>query len=60
MRWTGHVARIWERRGAYRAVVGRPEGKGPLGRPGFRWKDNITIYLQEWDGGTWTGLIRPD
>ena len=56
MRWTGHVARIWEMRGAYRAVVGRPEGKRPLGRPGCRWKDNIKIYLQEWDGGGGHGL----
>jgi hypothetical protein len=45
MRWTGHVARVWERRGAYRAVVGRPEVKRALGRPGYRWKDNIKIDL---------------
>jgi len=35
MRWMGHVARIWERRGVYRNLVGKPEGKGPIGDPGL-------------------------
>jgi len=47
MRWAGHVARIGERRGAYRVLVRKPEGKRPLGRPRRRWKDNIKIDLQE-------------
>ena len=41
MRWEGHVARMGERRGVYRVLVGKPEGKSPLLRPRHRWKDNI-------------------
>ena len=37
MRWAGHVARMEERRGVYRVLVGKPEGKSPLGRPTHRW-----------------------
>jgi hypothetical protein len=51
LRWAGHVARIGERRGAYRALVGKPEGRRPLGRPRRRWEDNIKM------GGAQTGLI---
>ena len=47
MRWAGHVARMGERRGVYRALVGKPEGKRPLGRPRRRWEDNIRRYLLE-------------
>jgi hypothetical protein len=47
MRWTGYVASMGERRGVYRVVVGKPEGKRPLGRPRPRWKDNIKTDLQE-------------
>jgi hypothetical protein len=47
MRWAGHVARIGEGRGMYRFLVGRPEGKRPLGRPKRRWEDNIKIDIQE-------------
>jgi hypothetical protein len=47
MRWVGHVARMGERRGVYRVLVGRPEGKRPLGRPRRRWEDNIKIELRE-------------
>ena len=36
-----------ERRGVYRVLVGKPEGKRPLGRPTCRWEDNIKMYLQE-------------
>jgi hypothetical protein len=43
MRWAGHVARMGEGRGAYRILVGRPEGRRPLGRPRRRWEDNIKI-----------------
>jgi hypothetical protein len=49
LRWAGHVARMGERRGAYRALVGKPEGRRPLGRPSRRWEYNITI--EKWDGG---------
>ena len=47
MRWAGHVRRMGERRGVYRVLVGKSEGKKPLGRPGRRWEDNIKIDLQE-------------
>jgi len=47
MGWAGHVARIGERRGVYRVLVGVPEGKRPLGRPRRRWEDNIKMDLQE-------------
>ena len=47
MRWAGHVARIWERRGIYRVLVGKAEGKRPLGRSRLTWKDNIKMDLQE-------------
>ena len=47
MRWVEHVAYMRERRGAYRVLVGKPEGKEPLGRPSHRWEDNIKIDLQE-------------
>jgi hypothetical protein len=43
----GHVARIVEKLGAYRILVGRSEGRRPLGRPMRRWEDNIKIDLQE-------------
>jgi hypothetical protein len=60
MRWAGHVARIGEKRNAYRILVGKPEGKKPLGRPRRRWVDSIKIDLREigWDGMVWTGSIR--
>jgi hypothetical protein len=57
MRWAGHVARMGEGRGAYRILVGRLEGRRPLGRPRRRWEDNIKMYLQEVGWGAWTGLI---
>jgi len=41
LRWAGHVARMVERRGEYRILMGKPEGKGPLGRPRRRWENNI-------------------
>ena len=47
MRWAGHVARMGEGRGVYRVLVGKPEGKRPLGRPRHRWDDNIKMDLQE-------------
>jgi len=47
MRWAGHVARMGEERGAYRVLVGKPEGRRPVGKPRLRWVDNITMDLQE-------------
>jgi hypothetical protein len=47
MRWAGHVARMVEVRGAYDILVGRPEGRRPLGRPRRRWEDNIKMDLRE-------------
>jgi len=44
MRWAGHVARMGERRGVYRVLVGKPEGKRHPGRPRRRWEDNINPY----------------
>jgi len=46
MTWAGHVARMGERRGVYRVLVGKPERKRPLGRPRCRWEDNNKLYLQ--------------
>ena len=45
MRWAGHVARMGERRGVYRVLVGKPEEKRPLGRHRCRWEDNIKMCL---------------
>jgi hypothetical protein len=55
MRWAWHVARIGEKRNAYRILMGKPEGKRPLGRPRHRWVDNIKIDLREigWNGVDW-------
>jgi hypothetical protein len=57
MRWAGHVARMGDGRGAYRILVGRPEGRRPLGRSRLRWEDNIKTDLQEVGCRAWTGLI---
>jgi hypothetical protein len=46
MRWAGHVARMGERRGVYRVLVGRPEGERLLGRPRRSWKENIKVDLE--------------
>ena len=51
MRWAGHVAHVGEGRGVHRVLVGKPEGKRPLGRPRCRWEDNIKMDLQEVGGG---------
>ena len=50
MRWAGHVARMAEGRGVHRVLVGKPEGKRPLGRPRRKWEDNIKMDLQEVGG----------
>jgi hypothetical protein len=54
MRWAGHVAR-GENRNAYRILVGKPEGKRPMGRPWCRWVNNIKMDLKR-DGMGWYGL----
>jgi len=46
MIWTGHVMRIGEKRGAYRIVMGKPEGKRPLASPKLRWEADIKINLR--------------
>jgi hypothetical protein len=51
MRCTGHVARTEEKRGAYRILVGRPEGRRSLGRHRRRWEDNIKMNLQKMGWG---------
>ena len=58
MRWAGHVARMAERRGAYRVLLGRRDGKRPLGRPKLRWEDNINMDLQQvgWEVMNWIDL----
>ena len=58
MRWAEHVARMGERRGVYRVLMGKPEGKRKLERPRRRWEDNIKMDLQE-EGRVWGyGLDR--
>jgi hypothetical protein len=69
MRWAGHVARTGEKRGVYRILVGKPEGRRPLGRPRRRCEDNIKMDLQavgwgmDWielaeDGDRWRALVN--
>jgi hypothetical protein len=60
MSWARHVARMGEKRNAYRLLVGKPEGKRPLGRPRHRWVDNIKIDLVEigWGGVDWIALTQ--
>ena len=56
-RWSGHVALIGERRGAYKILVGIPEARRLLGRSTCRWENNIKMNLQEVGCWAWTGLI---
>ena len=60
MRWTGHVERMGEERRAYRVLVGKAEGKRPMGRPRRRWVDNIRMDLQEMGCGyvDWIALAQ--
>jgi len=55
MGWAGHVARIGQERGVYRVLVGKPDGKRPLGRPRRRWEDNIKMDFRKWKGFVGTG-----
>jgi hypothetical protein len=54
--WAAHVARRRQRRGPYRVLVGKPEGRRPLGRPRRRWGMILNRIFKQWNG--WTGLIR--
>jgi hypothetical protein len=58
MRWAGHAERMGEKRNACRILVGKPEGKRPLGRPRRKWVDNIKMDLSEieWYGMDWIDL----
>jgi hypothetical protein len=60
MRWVGHVARMGEKRNAYMILVGKSEGKRPLGSPRRRWVDNIKMDLREigWDGVDWMDMAQ--
>jgi hypothetical protein len=60
MRWVGHVTQMGEKRNACRLLVGKPEGKRPLGRPRHRWVDNIKVNHGEigLDGVDWIGLAQ--
>jgi hypothetical protein len=67
MRWTGHVAHIGQRRGVYRVLVGKSEGKRPPGRRGHRWEDNIKMEVgcggMDWikldqDRNRWWALVN--
>ena len=60
MRWAGHVARMGCRRSVFRVLVGKPEGKRPVGRPRRRWEDNIKMDLQEvgYGGMDWIELAQ--
>ena len=60
MRWAGHVAFMGEGRDVHRVLIGKPEGKGLLGRPRRRWEDNIKMNLQEVGGscGNWMELAQ--
>jgi hypothetical protein len=60
LRWAGHAARMGERRGAYRALVEKSEGRRPLGKPRRRWDDNIKTDLREvgWGVMDWTNLTQ--
>jgi hypothetical protein len=60
LRWAGHVARMGQRRGAYKALVWKPEGRRSLRRPRRRWEDNIKMILREvgWGHGPFFLLHR--
>jgi hypothetical protein len=60
MTWAGHVVHMREGRGVYRVLVGKPEGKRPLGRPRRRWENNIGMDLQDVGCGCvdWIGLAQ--
>jgi hypothetical protein len=60
MMWVGHVARMGEEKNVYKVLMGKPEGKRPLGRPRHRWEDGIRIDLREigWGSVDWIQLVQ--
>jgi hypothetical protein len=60
MRWAGHVARMGEKRNAYRLLVGKPKGRRPVGRPRRGWMDNIRMNLVEvgWGDVDWIDMAQ--
>jgi hypothetical protein len=56
MRWAGYVARMGEERKGYKVLVGKPEGKRPLGRPRRRWEDGVRMDVREIGLGVWIGF----
>ena len=60
MRWAGHVAHTGERRGVYRVLVRKPEGKRPLERPWSRWEDNIKLDIRGWIASRWLRIGTGD
>jgi hypothetical protein len=60
MRWAGHVAFMGKERKLYKLLVGKPEGKRPLGRPRCRWEDGIRLDLREtgWGSVEWIQLVQ--
>ena len=56
LRCAGHVARMEEGRGVHKVLVGKSEGKRPLGRPRRRWEDNIKWLFRKWEGVVGSGL----
>jgi hypothetical protein len=60
MRWAGHVVRLKKKRNSYRILVGKPEGKRPLGKPRRRWLGNINMDLREigWCGMVWIDVVQ--
>jgi hypothetical protein len=60
MKWTGRVARIGAKRNAYRILMGKPEGKRPVGRPRCRWEDNVKMDLRKigWGRMDWIILAQ--
>jgi hypothetical protein len=59
MRWAGNVARMGEGRNVYRVLVGKPEGKRPLGTPRRRWEDGLKMDLREIGRGGGCGVVSP-
>jgi len=59
MKWAGHVAHMGEERGVYRVLVGKPEGKKPLGKPNVVGWIILGWISRRWDVGIWTGLGWP-
>jgi hypothetical protein len=60
VKWAGHVSRVGYKRGAYRILVGRPDGKRPLEKPRRRWENNTKVDLQkvEWGGIEWIYMAQ--